>query len=176
MLLWNALIWFVCAKGSKSLRATISGLNIQSPHPRVDRVTFSTTMLFMDKSANNNTKLLIQNIIVCYWTDVNKSHHRLILSQTIWCWHSNYGGNSAQKDWFSCQVCDSVMLTFLTHGLRHLFPSFIEWSVLFPFTLLPSNVFFGERGGACSGRRWCRWAFSRWSKLRIEPQVVCLVQ
>ena len=41
-----------------------------------------------------------------------------------------------------CQVCD-VTLSFLTHGLRHLCQSFIEWSVVFPFALLPSNV---ERG------------------------------
>ena len=36
-----------------------------------------------------------------------------------------------------CQVCDSVTVSFLTHGLCHL------WQVVFPFTLLPSNV---ERG------------------------------
>ena len=42
-----------------------------------------------------------------------------------------------------CQVCDSVTLSFLTYGLRHLCQSFIQWSVVFPFALLHSNM---ERG------------------------------
>ena len=29
-----------------------------------------------------------------------------------------------QMDWFSCQVCDSVTLSFLTHGLCHLCQGF----------------------------------------------------
>ena len=40
-----------------------------------------------------------------------------------------------------CQVCDSVTLSFLTHGLCHLWQNSL-WYV-FPFALLPLNA---ERG------------------------------
>ena len=33
---------------------------------------------------------------------------------------------TVQMNWFSCQVCDSVTLSFLTHGLRHICHSFTE--------------------------------------------------
>ena len=44
-----------------------------------------------------------------------------------------------------CQVCDSATLSFLTHSLRHLCQSYIEYFVVFPFTLLPC---FGAEAGA----------------------------
>ena len=65
---------------------------------------------------------------------------------------------TVQTDWFSCQVCDSVTLSFLTHGLCHICQSFIEQSVVFPFALLPSSVSFGTEGWSLfGGRRWCGW-------------------
>ena len=86
---------------------------------------------------------------------------------------------SAQTDWFSCQVCDSVTLSFVTHGLRHLFPGFIEWSVIFPFALLPSTFFVGgvelvQAGTDADGRKF---KFSRHgAKCASSRRLFCLVQ
>ena len=63
---------------------------------------------------------------------------------------------TAQTDWFSCQVCDSVTLRFLTHGLCHICQSFTEESVVSPFALLPSNVSSGTEGRSLLGQALAR--------------------
>ena len=76
---------------------------------------------------------------------------------------------TVQMDWYICQVCDSVTLSFLTHVVFATYPvrqSFIEQSVVFPFALLLSNISFGTEGWSLfGGRRWCGWVqFSRWKQ------------
>ena len=89
---------------------------------------------------------------------------------------------TVQTDWFSCQVCDSVTrvfwhIVFAIHTI-----SFMEQSVVFPFTLLPSSIVFGREERSFfwgrhlgAGVDGCKFHFSRWSQGCIEPPKLELV-
>ena len=62
-----------------------------------------------------------------------------------------------------CQVCDSVTLSFLTHGLHHLCQNSLQ---SFPFRSAAFER--GERGGASSAADGSKFLLSRWSQGRIK--------
>ena len=64
-----------------------------------------------------------------------------------------------------CQVCDSVTVSFLTHGLRHL------WQIVCGLSFHSAAFKRGERGGASFGPAavdGSKFPLSRWSQGRIE--------